>query len=60
MLRLTFSSKLDWDNYIVSITKAASKKIGALIRSLNFVSPKVALYLCKCWIHPSMEYFCHV
>ena len=28
-LRLTFSSKLDWGSYINSITKTASKKIGA-------------------------------
>ena len=31
MLRLTFSSKLDWGSYTVSIAKTASKKIGALI-----------------------------
>ena len=31
MLGLTFSSKLDLDSYIISITKTASKKIGALI-----------------------------
>ena len=32
ILGLTFSSKLDWDSYIISIAKkAASKKIGALI-----------------------------
>ena len=30
MLVLTFSSKLDWDSYIISIAKTASKKIGAL------------------------------
>ena len=45
MLGLTFSSKFDWDSYIVSIAKTASKKIGALIRSLRFLSPEVALYL---------------
>ena len=28
MLGLTFFSKLDWDSYIISITKTASKKIG--------------------------------
>ena len=33
MLGLTFSSKLDWGSYIVSIAKTASKKIGALIHS---------------------------
>ena len=36
MLGLTFSSKLDWGSYIISIAKTASKKIGALICSMNF------------------------
>ena len=45
MLGLTFSSKLDWDSYIISIAKTASKKIGTLIRSMKFLSPKVALYV---------------
>ena len=60
MLGLTFSSKLDWGSYIVSIAKTASKKIGALIRSVKFVSPEVALYLYKSTIRPCMEYCCHV
>ena len=60
MLGLTFSSKLDWDSYIISIAKTASKKIGALIRSMKFLSPEVALYLYKSTIHPCMEYCCHI
>ena len=60
MLRLTFSSKLDWGAYIVSIAKTSSKKIGALIRSVKFLSPEVALYLYKSTIRPCMEYCCHV
>ena len=47
MLELTFSSKLDWGSYIISIAKTASKKIGALIRSMKFLSLEVALYLYK-------------
>ena len=60
MLGLTFSSNLDWGSYIASIAKTASKKIGALIRSMKFLSPEVALYLCKCTIRSFMEYYCHV
>ena len=60
MLWLTFSSKLDWDSYIVSIAKTASKKIGALICSMKFLSPEVALYLYKSTIQPCMEYSFHV
>ena len=60
MLGLTFSSKLDWGSYIMSIAKTASKKIGALIRSMKFLSPEIALYLYKSTIRPCMEYCCHV
>ena len=60
MLGLTFSSKLDWDSYIVSIAKTASKKIGALIHSIKFLSPEAALYLYKSTIQLCMEYCCHV
>ena len=59
MLGLTFSSKLDWGSYIISIAKTASKKIGALIRSMKFLSPEVALYLYKSTIRSCMEYCCH-
>ena len=60
MLRLTFSSKLNWGSYIISIAKTASKKIGALIHSMKFLSPDVALYLYKSTIHLYMEYCCRV
>ena len=60
MLGFTFSSKLDWDPYIISIAKTASKKIGALIHSMMFLSPEVALYLYKPTMQPCMEYCCHV
>ena len=60
MLGLTFSSKLDWGSYIISIAKTASKKIGALICSMKFLSPEVALYLYDSNIRPCMEYCCHV
>ena len=60
MLVLTFSSKLDWGSYIISIAKTVLKKIGTLILSIKFFSPEVALYLYKSTIHPCMEYCCHV
>ena len=60
MLGLIFSSKVDWGSYIISIAKTVSKKIGALIHSMKFLSPEVALYLYKSTIHPCMEYCCHV
>ena len=59
MLRLTFSSKLNWDYYIVSMAKTSSKKIGALSRSMKFLSPEGALYLYKSTIWLCMQYCCH-
>ena len=47
ILGLTFSSKLDWGPYIISITKTASRKIGALICFMKFLFPEVAVYLYK-------------
>ena len=41
MLGLTSFSKLDWGSY--NTVKTASKKIGALICSMKFLSPEVAL-----------------
>ena len=56
MLGSTFSSKLDWG----SVAQTASKKILALIRSMKFLSPEVALCLYKSTIRPCIEYCCHV
>ena len=41
MLGLTFSSKVNWGSYIISIAKTASKKIGALKNFLNIGLKKV-------------------
>ena len=60
MLWLTFPSKSDSGSYIISIAKTASKNIGALIRSMKFLSPEGALYLYKSTIQPCMKYCCHV
>ena len=54
MLGLTFSSKLDWGSYIVSIAKTA------LIHSMKCLSPEVALFLYKSTIRSCMEYCCQV
>ena len=54
MVGLSLSSKLDWGCYIVSITKTASKKIAALIRSIKFISPEVPLYLYKSTVFISL------
>ena len=59
MVELTFTSKSNWSSYIISIAKTASRKIGALIHSMKFLSPEVALYLYKSTICPCMEYCCH-
>ena len=60
MLGLTFSSKLDWSSYIISIAKIASKKMGDLICSMKFLSLEVTLYFYKSTIRLCMEYCYHV
>ena len=59
ILGLSFSSKLDWVCYIIFIAKTTFKKVGALIRSMRFLSAKVALYLYNSTIRPCMEYSCY-
>ena len=56
---LTFCSNLDWGSYVISVAKTAFKKIGALIRSIKFLSPETALYDYKSTRHPCMEYCCY-
>ena len=60
IIGLTFSSKLDWGSYIVTVVKASFKKIGALICSMKFLFSEVALYLYKSTKWSCMEYFGHV
>ena len=60
MQRWSFSTKLDWGPYIVSTGKTASKKIEASIRSMEFLSPEVALYLYKSTILPFLEHCYYV
>ena len=61
ILELSSSSELlDWHSYIISIAKTVFKKIGALICSMRFLFPKIALYLYKSNILPCTEYCCHV
>ena len=56
---LSFSSKLDWCPYIISIAKTASEKIGILIRSMKFLFPEIALCFYKSTIQSCMECCCH-
>ena len=49
MLGLTFTSKLDWGYYMISIAKTKPKKIGALVRSTKFLSFSVNLPYGHAW-----------
>ena len=60
VLRLNFSSELDWGSEIISVAKTASNKSGVLIRSMKFLSLGVALYLYNSTIQPCIEYCCHI
>ena len=55
-----FLFKLVWGSCIASNVKAASKKLGFMIRSLKFLSPAVAHYLYKSTVEPCIEYcYCY-
>ena len=59
---LGWSSLLNWIGALalsLLLKLTASKKIGPLIRSIKFLSPKGILYRYKSTIHPCMEYCCH-
>ena len=60
MLEFSFSCKLGWGSYTISIAKFISKKSGALIHSIKFLSTGAALHLYKSTIQPCMEYCCHI
>ena len=52
MLRLIFSTKLNWVSYIISIAKTANKEIRPLNCSMKFFSPEVAQCLYNFTIRP--------
>ena len=45
---------------MIYIAKTASRKIGALIHCMKFLSPEVTLCLYKSTIHPCIKQCCHV
>ena len=53
-------SVLEEKSSFMMVVLTLSSKIGALIRSIKFLSPGVALYLYESTICPCMEYCCHV
>ena len=59
MLGLSFSTKLEWDSNIFSTAKTVSKKIRALIYSIKFLPPEIAICLCKSTIQP-FQHCCYV
>ena len=62
MLGLSFSSKLDWGSYILSIAKSASRKMGALICSMKFLSPALYPYksTMRFWIKHCCPLSCYL
>ena len=60
MLGLSFSSKLDWGPYKISVDKPLPKIIGVLMCSTKFLSLEITLLLYKSSVRPGKEYCCHV
>ena len=60
MLQMHFSTRLDWDDYIVSITKKCSKENQTLICSMAHLYSEVAPHLYKSTTQPWIEYYFHI
>ena len=60
LLGLSISSNLSWSDYISSIAKSSSRKVGSLFRARRSLSPEAILHLYKATIRPCMEYCCHL
>ena len=60
LVGLTISNDLTWNEYINSIAKKASMKVGTLYRARSYLSPECILHLYKSLIRPCMEYCCHI
>merc|ERR1711942_167742 len=60
LLGLTFSNDLTWGDYIKSVAKLASMKVGSLVSARGFLSNEAILYIYKSVIRPSMEYCSHI
>jgi len=60
LLGLILSDSFTWKNYIESVAKSASMKVGSLHRVRHFLSPESILYIYKSTIRPAMEYCCHL
>ena len=56
MLGFTFSSKLEWGSYVISVVKTVFKKIGPLTCFMKFLLPEVAPYCYKSTIRSCTEY----
>ena len=60
LVGLTVSKDLTWNEYILSVAKKASMKVGSLYRARRCLSPEIILHLYKSLIRPCMEYCCHI
>ena len=60
LLGLTLSSDLSWRQYLQSIFRQASQRVGCLFRASRFLHPDTTLYLYKSTVRPIMEYCCHL
>ena len=60
LVGLTITNDLTWNEYIRSIAKKASMKVGSLFRARRYLSTESILHLYKSSIRPCMEYCCHI
>ena len=60
LLGLCFFNDLSWKDYIQSIAKSATMKVGSRYRSIKYLTPESILYFYTSTICPCFEYCCHI
>ena len=53
-------SDLSWRQYLQSIFKQVSQRVGCFYHASRFLHPQTILYLYKSTVRPIMEYCCHL
>src|ERR1044072_2030183 len=60
ILGISFSRDLSWKDYIISLSKQASKRVGVLRRPQNYLTTPQLLALYRGVVRPCMEYASHI
>ena len=60
LLGVQISSNMKWNEHVMGLLKAASKKLGFLNRCRKFFNSHQVLHIYKAFIRPCLEYSCPI